>query len=86
VHGWLAATGFADIRSERVEKRGTSPSVAEAAIGLIEGNPIHLAIMERRASALGEIEAALAENLAAALGDRPLRCPLRTIFIGARRP
>ncbi len=85
VRGWLEAAGFADIRAERVETGGTSPSAAEAAIGLIEGNPIYLAIMERRASALAEIEAALAESLAAALGDRPLRCPLRAVFFGARR-
>jgi len=86
VRGWLEAAGFADIRSERVEKAGTSPSAADAAIGLLEGNPIYLAIVERRASALPDIEAALARNLAAALGDRPLRCPLRTVFFGARRP
>jgi ubiquinone/menaquinone biosynthesis C-methylase UbiE len=86
MRGWLEAAGFVDIRSERVEKSGKSPSAAEAAIGLLEGNPIYQAIMERRASALRDIEAALARNLAATLGDRPLRCPLRTIFFSARRP
>ena len=85
VRGWLEAAGFADIRSERVEKAGTSPSAADAAIGLLQGNPIYLAIVERRASALPDIEAALATNLAAALGDRPLRCPLRTVFFSALR-
>jgi hypothetical protein len=42
--------------------------------------------MERRPAALADIKAAVAKNVADALGDRPLRCPLRTIFFSARRP
>ena len=41
--------------------------------------------MERRPSALADIEAAVAGKLAAALGDRPLRCPLKAIFFAGRR-
>jgi ubiquinone/menaquinone biosynthesis C-methylase UbiE len=83
---WLGDSGFRDVEHERLEKVGTSPSAADAAIGLIEGNPIHQAILERRPAVLADIETAVARNLAAALGDRPLRCPLRTIFFTARRP
>jgi SAM-dependent methyltransferase len=86
VRGWLEDAGFADVHAERLAQAGTSPSTADAARGLIEGNPIYLAIMERRPAALAAIEAAVAENLASALGDRPLRCPLRTVFFTARRP
>ena len=86
VRGWLEAAGFVDVRSERLTTAGTSPSAAEAARGLIEGNPIAQAIMERRTVALAAVEAAVARNLADALGDRPLRCPLRAIFFSARRP
>ena len=82
----LEDAGFADIEWERLEGTGVSPSTRDAAIGLIEGNPIYLAIMERRPDALADIEAAVARNLAAALGDHPLRCPLRAIFFSARRP
>jgi len=42
--------------------------------------------MERRPSALADIKAAVATNLAAALGDHPLRCPLHSVFFSARRP
>jgi ubiquinone/menaquinone biosynthesis C-methylase UbiE len=86
VRGLLTSAGFQDVRAEHVEGAGVSPSAADAARGLIEGNPIYQAIMERRPSALAEIEAAVAEKIAAALGDRPLRCPLRAIFFSGRRP
>ena len=86
VRGLLSGAGFADVEWDRLEKAGTSPSAAEAAIGLVEGNPIYLAIMERRPEALADIETAVARNIAAALGDHPLRCPLRSIVFTARRP
>ncbi len=86
VRGWLEDAGFADVLAERLAQVGTSATTAEAATGLIEGNPIYLTIMERRPTALADIEAAVAKNLATALGDRPLRCPLRTVFFTARRP
>ena len=67
-------------------QHGHCASTAEAAIGLIEGNPIYLAIMERKPTALADIKAAVARNLAVALGDHPLRCPLRALFFSAQRP
>ena len=82
----LGEAGFQEIRFERVAKEGESPSAAEAAIGLIEGNPVHGEIMQRRPEALEPIKAAVAERLAAELGDRPLRAPLRAIVVSARRP
>jgi SAM-dependent methyltransferase len=82
----LDGAGFVDVQWERLDRTGVSPSAAEAVIGLIEGNPIYLAIMERRPAALADIKAAVARNVAAALGDHPLRCPLRTIVFSARRP
>jgi ubiquinone/menaquinone biosynthesis C-methylase UbiE len=78
--------GFEDVRCERVEKEGTSPSAAEAAIGLVEGNPVLAEIMQRRPEALGEIEAAVAARLARELGDHPLRASLRAVVVSARRP
>jgi len=82
----LEDAGFVDVQWERLERVGESPSAAEAVTGLIEGNPIYLAIMERRPSALADIKAAVVRNLAAALGDHPLRCPLRTIYFSGKRP
>jgi len=83
---WLEAAGFDDIRWERVEKQGTSPTAAEAAIGLIDGNPIGVVIRERRPEALDEIRAAVAANVAKELGDRPVRSPESAIVFSAHRP
>ena len=82
----LEDAGFVDVRWERLHKTGTSPSAADAATGLIHGNPVYAAIMERRAAALADIKATVARNVAAAFGDHPVRCPLRAIFFSARRP
>ena len=56
-------------------KVGTSPSARDAATGLVEGNPVIGAIMARRPDALPEIRAAVARNIAAELGDHPVRPP-----------
>jgi ubiquinone/menaquinone biosynthesis C-methylase UbiE len=86
IESLLRETGFEDVRCERVAKEGRSPSAAEAAIGLIEGNPVFGEIMQRRPEAIGEIEAAVAARLAGELGDAPLRAPLRALVATARRP
>ncbi len=86
VCAWLEAAGFEDIESHTVRGVGTSPSAAEATIGLVEGNPVYGAIMDRRPAALAEIKAAVVANLAAQLGDHPLRCDLRAHVFSARRP
>jgi len=82
----LEAAGFAEIRWESVETIGESPSAEDAAKGLIDGNAVLGTIMERRPEALGDIKAAIARNLAAELGDRPVRCHLRAHVLTARRP
>ena len=82
----LEQARFANIAWEYVEKTGTSPSATEAATGIIEGNPIYDAIMQRRPDALAEIEAAVAGKIAAELGDHPVRCPMRALVFSARRP
>jgi hypothetical protein len=46
---------------------------------------VFAAIMERRPEALPEIKAAVARNIAAELGDRPVRCRLRAHVLSARR-
>jgi ubiquinone/menaquinone biosynthesis C-methylase UbiE len=86
VCAWLEAAGFEDIESHSVTMIGVSPSAAEAAIGLIEGNPVYTAIMDRRPEVLTDIKAAVITNLAAQLGDHPLRCNLRALVFSTRRP
>jgi ubiquinone/menaquinone biosynthesis C-methylase UbiE len=82
----LRDAGFADVRCERVARQGESATAADAATGLVEGNPVYGEIMQRRPQALGDIEAAVAANLARELGDRPLRAPLSALVASARRP
>jgi SAM-dependent methyltransferase len=86
VGGLLAGAGFDEVRWERLDKTGVSPSAADATLGLIDGSPIYLAIVEQRPDALPDIRAGVAKNLASTLGDRPLRAPLRAVFHSARRP
>lgn len=86
IESLLRDTGFEAVRCERVAKEGTSPSAADAATGLVEGNPVFGEIMQRRPEALGEIKAALATRLARELGDRPLRAPLQALVVTARCP
>jgi ubiquinone/menaquinone biosynthesis C-methylase UbiE len=78
--------GFTDVEWASVDKTGTCPSAADAAIGLIEGNPILDAIIARRADAVPEIERAVAARIAAEVGDHPVRAPLRAVVFSARRP
>lgn len=82
----LAGAGFDRIEVTRLEKTGASPSAADAATGLIEGNPILGAIMERRPEALADIKRATAAAVARELGDPPARIPLHAIVFSARRP
>jgi SAM-dependent methyltransferase len=82
----LRDAGFADVRVTYVDKEGTCPTAAEAAIGSIDGGPALGEIMKRRPEAVGAIKAAIAENLARELGDHPLRAPLRAVVVTARRP
>jgi ubiquinone/menaquinone biosynthesis C-methylase UbiE len=85
VSGWLTDAGFTDVEPIPVAKSGTSPSAAEATRGLIEGNPIYSAIMERRPEALDEIKAAVARKIASELGDRPVRSTMRAFVFSARK-
>jgi ubiquinone/menaquinone biosynthesis C-methylase UbiE len=67
-------------------RTGESPSAVAAATGLVEGTPLYGKIMERRRTAVRDIEATLARNLAAAFGETPLRCPLRAFVFSATKP
>jgi ubiquinone/menaquinone biosynthesis C-methylase UbiE len=87
VSTWLTEAGFEQVAPIAVAFVGSSPSAADAAIGLIDGNPIAAAIAERRPEAVAEAKAAVARNLVAVLGDaRPLRCPTSAFVFAARKP
>ncbi len=82
---WLDHAGFASITVETVAGLAPPLAAGDAVRGLIDGNPICLEILERRADALPAIKAALAARLAAELGD-PIRGPLRAHVFCAHKP
>jgi ubiquinone/menaquinone biosynthesis C-methylase UbiE len=80
----LEAAGFRDIRIEVVGKTSVPTDVKDAANGLVNGNPVAVAITERDASLLPVIIDAVAEALRKELGKSPFRAPMRAIVIEAR--
>jgi SAM-dependent methyltransferase len=85
IRSLLQSAGFTEIEIGPVGKTGQSPSAADAATGLIDGNPIASAINERGTVALPEVKAVLASRIAAELGEHPLHVPLRALVCSARR-
>lgn len=73
----LEAAGFTDVKITLVRKKGIADSAALAAKGLVEGNPVHIAIMERDPNLVKVIEDAIEKSLTASLGDKPMMSPLQ---------
>jgi SAM-dependent methyltransferase len=77
--------GFPEPEITTLNRVAEAPSAAEAAIGIVRGNPIIAAIEERG----GDPEAIIrkvAQSLARAFGDYPLRMPTCVRVISAHRP
>jgi ubiquinone/menaquinone biosynthesis C-methylase UbiE len=81
----LDVAGFRDAEMSVLAKTGVSPSAADAAKGLIEGNPVIVEINQRATSSVESIEAAVAASIAARCGDNPVRGKLQAIVCTARR-
>ncbi|MGI8432067.1 MAG: class I SAM-dependent methyltransferase [Chthoniobacterales bacterium] len=79
----LEQTGFHDIAIETVTRTGVIRSAESGAIGLIEGNPIAVAITERDASLLPTIREAVIREIEAQLGTSDIRVPLSATVIRA---
>lgn len=77
--------GLRDVNIETVSLPCVSPSSAEAARGLVEGNPVIGAIRERGRAAPSEIEAAVERSLTASFGEKPVRCRMRAVVCAAVR-
>jgi hypothetical protein len=77
---------FADDLAGRLHATPGMRVLADAATGLIEGNPILGAIMERRPEARADIKRATAAAVVRELGDPPARIPLHAIVFSAHRP
>jgi len=81
----LDGAGFRDVEILVLAKTGVSPSAADAAKGLIEGNPVIVEINQRATSSVESIESAVAAAIAARCGDNPVRGKLQAIICTARR-
>ncbi|HEU4403432.1 MAG TPA: class I SAM-dependent methyltransferase [Candidatus Polarisedimenticolia bacterium] len=82
--GLLAANGFPGARLEEVALEGESPSAADLARGLVEGNPVGAAVRERGGVPVETVIGAVARNVAKEFGDRPVRLPLKAVVASAR--
>ncbi len=78
--------GFARLELVTLDRLVEAPSAADAALGLVLGNPVITAIEERATANSPEIVWAVAEALARAFGDHPLRLPTRVRVMSATRP
>jgi len=75
----LTTAGFREITIEAVPFPCVSASARAAAHGLIHGNPVISAINERDPAKAPEIEAALAEKIAAQFGAAPVEARMQAI-------
>jgi ubiquinone/menaquinone biosynthesis C-methylase UbiE len=82
----LREAGFADVRCSDVSHASSSISAATASVGLIEGNPIALAISERDPAALPLVREAVADALRKRFGEGPIRGKLRALVFEASAP
>jgi ubiquinone/menaquinone biosynthesis C-methylase UbiE len=81
----LEEAGFRDIRIEVVEKVSSARSAEDLATGLVQGNPVAVAIAERDPSLLPVITKAIAAALKSRFGEAEIRAPMRAIIAQARR-
>ncbi len=80
----VAGAGFADVAHERLALDART-SAADAAHGLVHGNPTLTELRARGSTDPDVAEAALAEALAGALGD-PVQTAMDAIVVSARKP
>jgi SAM-dependent methyltransferase len=77
--------GFTNVTIDDVHLIAQCDSAHDAAIGLVQGNPIVTTIRERGGDPRAVTEH-VARALAAELGDHPLRAPMMARVVGGRRP
>lgn len=81
----VLSAGFPEAEITALTRTAVAPSALEAATGIVRGNPVIAAIEERG----GDPEAIIrkvAESLARAFGDYPLRLPTCVRVVAAYRP
>lgn len=78
----LATAHFTDLELLLLALPCMSPSALEAAAGLVRGNPVIAAIDERLPGEAPRIIGAVANEIAAKYGDKPVRCRMQA-YIGS---
>ena len=68
--------GFKNVETTLVKKEGVCPSASDLAKGMVEGNPVYLAILERDPSLINVIKEHIRKVVAEKFGDNPLKSPL----------
>jgi ubiquinone/menaquinone biosynthesis C-methylase UbiE len=80
----LEEAGFDEIKIEIVAKVSQIGRAEDAATGLVQGNPVAVAIAERDASLLPVITNAVAQAIKDQFGEMDGRAPMRAIVVQAR--
>lgn len=81
----LEQAGFRAIQIEVVAKVGGASRAEDAATGLVQGNPVAVAITERDPTLLPVITKAVAQAITDEFGGTDFRAPMRAIVVQARR-
>ena len=80
----VLTAGFDRVQIELLEPKGRANTVADAAKGLLEGSPIHTAIMDRDPLMLPAMRTELEARLATLFGRVDLHVPLSAWAVEAR--
>ena len=77
--------GFSKISVELVRKEGRSDTAADAAKGMIEGNPILKEISDKAPNAVGPVRELVRKEISSFYGDGPIVSPLQAWVIEASK-
>jgi ubiquinone/menaquinone biosynthesis C-methylase UbiE len=80
----LKQAGFREIKTQVIAKIGKAKRAEHVARGLVEGNPVAVAIAKRDPSLLPVITNALAAAISRRFGKQSIRAPMRAIVVHAR--
>ena len=80
----LKEAGFKEIKIDIVAKTGAASRAEDAATGLVQGNPVAVAIVERDPSLLPLITKAVAQAITKKFGETNIGVPMRAIVVQAQ--
>ncbi len=85
IRSLLQDAGFGDIRVNLLKTTGSSPSAAEAAMGLVEGSPVIGFILENAPELLPRIRESVEKEIGDRFGAFPLLSPLQAWIAEGRK-